>query len=167
MACVVVNKQDFIKTYYEFILYPAIPTAPTMLYTTILSYKQRTQTDSFLPLIILSTSLIPPGQKANTDSLFISFRIYHNIYSFIYSSVDAKRNYRVLVRVCVCFFVSCFCTITEKAIYLCTRNLNTSEYIKIHRTGSILGIAGPRSRSWCDCEIFLHLSQYKLSGPIT
>ena len=72
MACVVVNKQDFIKTYYEFILYPAIPTAPTMLYTTILSYKQRTQTDSFLPLIILSTSLIPPGQKANTDSLFIT-----------------------------------------------------------------------------------------------
>ena len=31
----------------------------------------------------------------------------------------------------------------------------------------ILGIAGPRSRSGRDFQIFLHLLQYKLSGPIT
>ena len=35
--------------------------------------------------------------------------------------------------------------------------------MKITQTSSILGIVGPMSRS----QIFLHLLQYKLSGPIT
>ena len=39
--------------------------------------------------------------------------------------------------------------------------------MKISQKSSILGIAGPRSRSWRDFEIFLHLPQYELSGPIT
>ena len=39
--------------------------------------------------------------------------------------------------------------------------------MKIYRTNLILGIVGPRSRSLRDFEIFLHLRQYKLSGPIT
>ena len=34
-------------------------------------------------------------------------------------------------------------------------------------TSSILGIVGSRSKSLRDFEIFLHLTQYKLSGPIT
>ena len=53
-----------------------------------------------------------------------------------YSCVFGKRNYRVLVRVCVfvcvCVCVSvfvcvcvCFCTITQKEINLGTRNWNT------------------------------------------
>ena len=39
--------------------------------------------------------------------------------------------------------------------------------MKITRTSSILGIVGPRSRSRHDFKIFLHLLQYKFSGPIT
>ena len=39
--------------------------------------------------------------------------------------------------------------------------------MKITLTSLILGIVGPRSRSRHDFEIFLHLLQYKLSGPIT
>ena len=39
--------------------------------------------------------------------------------------------------------------------------------MKIIHTSLILGIINTRSRSWCDFEIFLHLQQYKLLGPIT
>ena len=39
--------------------------------------------------------------------------------------VFGKRNYRVLVSVCVCVcFGVCFCTITKKEIDLGTRNWN-------------------------------------------
>ena len=34
--------------------------------------------------------------------------------------------------------------------------------MEITRTSSILGIVGPRSRSWRNFEIVLHLPQYKL-----
>ena len=39
--------------------------------------------------------------------------------------------------------------------------------MKITQTSSILGIVQPRSRSWRDFEIFLHLPQYKLLGLVT
>ena len=53
---------------------------------------------------------------------------------YYYSCVFGKRNYRVLVTVCVCVCVCvcvfvrvcvCYCTITQKEIYLGTRNWNT------------------------------------------
>ena len=39
--------------------------------------------------------------------------------------------------------------------------------MKIAQTSLTLGIVRSRSRSWRDFEIFLHLPQYKLSGPIS
>ena len=39
--------------------------------------------------------------------------------------------------------------------------------MKIARKSSTLGIVRSRSRSQCDFGIFLHLPQYKLSGPIS
>ena len=56
----------------------------------------------------------------------------------------------VCVCVCVCvsvFVCVCFCTITQKEIYLETRNWNTLYYMKIARTSSILSFVGSRSRS--------------------
>ena len=48
---------------------------------------------------------------------------------FYYSCIFGKRNYRVLVRVCLCVYVCLcvcdFCTITRKEIDLGTRNRNT------------------------------------------
>ena len=64
--------------------------------------------------------------------LYLSFERYYDVnimelcsFSIYYSCVFAKRNYRVLVRVCVCVCVCVhpyvcvsFCTITQKVIDL-------------------------------------------------
>ena len=41
------------------------------------------------------------------------------------------------------------------------------EHIVVYENSLTLGIVRSRSRSWRDFEIFLHLPQYKLSGPIS
>ena len=72
--------------------------------------------------------------------------------SQLWHKVIAKRNQRVLVRVCVCveggvYLCVCVCTITQEVVYLGTSNLNTLLHMKISQTSSISGIVGPRSRS--------------------
>ena len=53
---------------------------------------------------------------------------------------------------------SCFQgTSCENLMMYCGLYQHTRVVLYISRTSSILGIVGPRSRSWCDFEIFLHL----------
>ena len=68
---------------------------------------------------------------------------------------------------CVCFRVSAFLHDNSKSNQSMDMKFEYIFVYEISRTSSILGIAGPRSRSWRDFEMFLHLPQYKLSGPIT